>query len=276
MRIRVVTLNVWNTQGDARRISLINQELRALQPDIISLQEVVQSENIRMLDEILEGLDIGSIHQVDLQRFLPPFADQYGGTAIASKWPMRPLEALDLRLAEAPDVPWATLAAAVDVPNEGEMLFIAATTAWRPSAEAARERQVQAIVDLDLRHRRALPTIIAGDFNADPDSSSMRFLTGRQSLGGRSVLYHDAWDIAGEGVGFTWTSDNPNAKAGIDQIIRQSEYHRRFDYVLVGSWDGHPKAHALVHSAQVAFDKPRDGIWLSDHFGVVAEIDVGL
>jgi hypothetical protein len=36
-------------------------------------------------------------------------------------------------------VPWATLAVLVDLPSEGEMLFIAATAAWRRSAEAARE-----------------------------------------------------------------------------------------------------------------------------------------
>ncbi|MGA9865133.1 MAG: hypothetical protein WBQ75_01690 [Acetobacteraceae bacterium] len=38
------------------------------------------------------------------------------------------------------------------------MLFIAATAAWRPSAEAARERQAAAIADLDARHRRDLPS----------------------------------------------------------------------------------------------------------------------
>jgi len=145
MRLRVVTLNVWNTQGDSRRVSLINQALRSLQPDLVSMQEVVQSEKVRMLPGLLDGLNLHSFHQADLQRFVPPFAEQYGGTALASKWPIRPLEALDLRLAEAADVPWATLAASVEVPGEGEMLFIAATTAWRPSAEAARERQVQAI-----------------------------------------------------------------------------------------------------------------------------------
>ncbi|WP_245505946.1 hypothetical protein [Rhizobium sullae] len=49
-----------------------------------------------------------------------------------------------------------------------------------------------AIADLDMRHRRDLPTIIAGDFNAAPDAASIRYLTGRHSLGGRSVVYHDA------------------------------------------------------------------------------------
>lgn len=52
---------------------------------------------------------------------------------------------------------------------------------------------------------RALPTIIAGDLNAGPDAASVRFLTGRQSLSGRSVHYHDAWPVAGDGPGHTWS-----------------------------------------------------------------------
>jgi endonuclease/exonuclease/phosphatase family metal-dependent hydrolase len=137
-----------------------------------------------------------------------------------------------------------------------------------------RERQAIAIADLDARHRRKLPTIVAGDFNAAPDAASIRYLTGKQSLAGRSVLYHDAWAIAGTGDGHTWSVDNRNAKAGIDEIIGQPRYRERFDYVFVGSWDAHPEGRAQIQSAALAFNEPIDGIWASDHFGVVVDIDV--
>jgi endonuclease/exonuclease/phosphatase family metal-dependent hydrolase len=276
MRVRVATLNVWNTEGDHRRPDLINRELRRLNPDLIALQEVVQTPKARMLDRLLDGLDLQSTHQADIQSFVPPFAERYGGSALATRWPHRAVEALDLRVAGATDVPWATLAAVVQIPELGEMLFIAATAAWRPGAEAVREQQAIAISDLDARHRRDLPTVIAGDFNAAPDAASIRYLTGRQSLGGRSVLYHDAWAVAGDGPGTTWTSDNPNARAGADQIVRQPDYRRRFDYIFVGSWDAHPKGSALVQSARLAFDTPIDGVWASDHFGVVADLEIGI
>ena len=54
----------------------------------------------------------------------------------------------------------------------------------------------KAITDLDARHRASLPTLIAGDFNAAPDAASIRYLTGRQSIAGRSVHCHDAWETA--------------------------------------------------------------------------------
>jgi endonuclease/exonuclease/phosphatase family metal-dependent hydrolase len=275
MHLRIVTFNVWNTEGEPNRLRSINRELRRLNPDLIAFQEVVQTEKVKSLGLLLDGLDVQSTHQADLQRFVPPFSDRYGGSAVATRWPHSSVDVLDLRLPDAADVPWATLAVVVDVPGEGELLFIGATAAWRPSAEAARERQAIAVADLDARHRRELPTLIAGDFNANPDSASIRYLTGRQSLAGRSVLYHDAWAVAGEGPGYTWTENNPNAKAGADEIVRQPGYRARFDYVFIGSWDAHPKAHARVTSAKLAFDQPIDGIWASDHFGLVVDIDVG-
>lgn len=275
MRIRVLTLNVWNTEGDPRRPELINREIRRLAPDLIALQEVVHTARTKMLDALLADLPFHATHQADVQESIPPFSERYGGTAIATRWPHEIVEVLDLRVAGAGDIPWATLAAIVKLPALGEMLFIAPTAGWRPAAEAVRERQVIAITDLDARHRRGLPTVIAGDFNAGPDAASIRFLTGLQSLDGRSVLYHDAWALAGKGAGFTWTSDNPNARVGVDQIVRQIGYQKRFDYIFVGSWDAHPKAQAQIQSAELAFDRAVDGIWASDHFGVVADLEVG-
>ncbi|HEY7890112.1 MAG TPA: endonuclease/exonuclease/phosphatase family protein [Steroidobacteraceae bacterium] len=275
MRLRVLTLNVWNTEGDPRRTQVINHGIRQLEPDLIALQEVVHTDRTKSLESLLAGLAFHATHQAEVQESVPRFSDRYGGAAVATRWPHEVVEVLDLRLAGANDVPWATLAAVVKLPTEGEMLFIAPTAAWRLSAEAARERQAVAITDLDARHRRELPTVIAGDFNAAPDAASIRYLTGRQSLDGRSVLYHDAWALAGKGPGYTWTTDNPNTRAVVSQIVRQREYCNRFDYVFVGSWDAHPKAHAHVQSAKLAFEQPIAGIWASDHFGLVVDLEVG-
>ncbi len=275
MRLRILTLNVWNMEGDLRRLDVINQEIRRLAPDLIAFQEVVCTPETRQLDHLVNGLDFHATHQAQVQSYVPPFADRYGGSAVVTRWPHRVAEVLDLRLSNATDVPWATVAVVVQLPGIGELLFIGATASWRLDAEAARERQAIAITDLDARHRQTLPTIIAGDFNAEPDAASIRYLTGRQSLDGRSVHYHDAWAIAGDGPGYSWTADNPNAAGGIEQLIKQPDHRRRVDYVLIGSSDAHPRARARVKAASLAFDKPVDGIWASDHFGVLVDLDVG-
>jgi endonuclease/exonuclease/phosphatase family metal-dependent hydrolase len=275
MRVRVLSLNIWNEQGDPRRIELINRELRRLDPDLVAFQEVIHTSDRSQLHTLVDATHLHCTHQAQVLAADLPWSDRYGGSALASRWPYRVVETLDARVTEAMDTPWCTLAAIVSLPNEGDILFIVTTGAWRLNAEAAREKQVVAISDLDARHRQVLPTIIAGDFNATPDAASIRYLTGLQALGGRSVHYHDAWAVAGKGPGHTWTIDNPNGKTEIDRIIGQPNLRRRIDYVFVGSWDAHPKAHCRVEAAALAFDRPVDGIWLSDHFGVVVDLDVG-
>jgi endonuclease/exonuclease/phosphatase family metal-dependent hydrolase len=81
--------------------------------------------------------------------------------------------------------------------------------------------------------------------------------------------------VAGDGPGHTWTVDNPNAAAVIDQIVGQPNHRRRIDYVLVGSWHAHPEAHCRVEAARLAFDQPDGGVWASDHLGVVVEVEIG-
>jgi endonuclease/exonuclease/phosphatase family metal-dependent hydrolase len=274
MKLRVVTLNVWNNEGDPRRMEIINDELHRLSPDLVAFQEVVHGGADPQLDRLLSGLGLHATHQADALVTDLPGSDRYGGSAVATRWPHHLVEVLDMRTAEAADVPWATLAVLVPIPDEGNLLFIGTTAAWRLNAEAARERQAIALTDLDARHRQALPSIIAGDFNAAPDAASIRYLSGLQSLSGRSVQYHDAWGIAGKEEGFTWSVDNPNAKTGMGQIVRQRNVRRRIDYIFVGSWHSHPKARCEIHAARLVFDRPTNGVWPSDHFGLLVDLEV--
>lgn len=271
--LRVLTLNVWNSRGDAAaRQAVINAGLRRLAPDLVAFQEVLPDQ----LPTLIEGTGLHGTHQAQTTATEPPYVDRYGGTAIATRWPHRVVEVLDQRGADAPDVPWLTPASLVPLPGLGDVLFIATTSSFRLEAEAQRERQVLALSDLDARHRTPLPTVVAGDFNADPDSAGIRYLTGRQSLAGRGTHYHDAWEVAGSGPGHTWSADNPNAAEDIELLVRQPGHRRRLDYVFVGSPHAHPKAFARVRSAGLAFAEPVDGVWASDHYGVVVDLEMGL
>ena len=67
MRVRVLTLNVWNTEGDPLRLEIINRELRKLDPDLIAFQEVVQTPETKMLGRLVDGIGFQATHQSDLQ-----------------------------------------------------------------------------------------------------------------------------------------------------------------------------------------------------------------
>jgi endonuclease/exonuclease/phosphatase (EEP) superfamily protein YafD len=223
---------------------------------------------------LVAGTGLYTTHQAGVLDGLPPDADRYGGTAVATRWPHQVREVVEDRMPDAPDVFWWTLAVSFPVPDLGEQLFITPTTSWRLDAEAARERQAVQVTELDARHRTTLPTIIAGDLNAGPEAASIRYLSGSQTLNGHGVHYHDAWTVAGHGPGHTWTEDNPLAAAEIARVIGQPGHRRRIDYVFVGSAHAHPRARARIVSAQLVADRQVDGLWLSDHAGVLVDLDV--
>ena len=78
------------------------------------------------------------------------------------------------------------------------------------------------------RTRPAMPAILCGDFNAEPDSDEIRFLSSLTALDGRTTFWQDAWRVAGDGPGLTqdWRT-NPIAAA-------MNVHRKRIDYVFVG------------------------------------------
>jgi hypothetical protein len=57
-------------------------------------------------------------------------------------------------------------------------------------------------------------------------------------------------------------------------VIGQPGHRRRIDYVFVGSAHAHPAARVRILHARLVGDRPVDGIWLSDHAGVLVDLDV--
>ncbi|MGH7336912.1 MAG: endonuclease/exonuclease/phosphatase family protein, partial [Myxococcota bacterium] len=137
---------------------------------------------------------------------------------------------------------------------------------WKFHHSAVRERQVVVACDRVLARRRrgGFPPLLLGDFNAEPESAEIRYVTGLQSLRGRSVALLDAWRAAGKGgSGITWSNANDYARMGL-------EPDRRIDYVFAGF----PRRDGIgqITHCRVVCNEPKGGVWPSDHFGVYAEL----
>jgi endonuclease/exonuclease/phosphatase family metal-dependent hydrolase len=50
VRLRILTINVQNDEGDPRRLDLLNRELRRIDPDVVALQEVISAGSRQQLD----------------------------------------------------------------------------------------------------------------------------------------------------------------------------------------------------------------------------------
>jgi hypothetical protein len=60
----------------------------------------------------------------------------------------------------------------------------------------------------------------------------------------------------------------------VKQIVRQPRHHRRVDHVFIGSWHAHPQARAHISRAELRFHEPGNGVWASDDYGVVADVEI--
>jgi endonuclease/exonuclease/phosphatase family metal-dependent hydrolase len=256
-----MTLNVWNLAGPWReRRTEILAWLRLVDPHVVCLQEIVEGPDGRNQAAWLAAAEDGWSCAYAGR---PLEGGHLFGNAVLSRWPIDATAECDL--------PYETST------GEVQRVVLHARTRgldvysthlnWRYHEGALRERQVLALasfVDETSDPGAALPPVIAGDFNAEPDSAEMRFLAGRGSLDGRSVYHQDGWRVAGgRGPGFTWDNRDPYAAA-------EHEPDRRIDYVLVG-WRRDSGA-GRVESARVVCDRALTGTFASDHFGLLVEI----
>jgi hypothetical protein len=99
--------------------------------------------------------------------------------------------------------------------------------------------------------RDATHVVLAGDFNAAPDSAGVRFWRGLQSLGDTSVCYRDAWERAHPGEeGHTFTPRNSLVSDGEWAL----ELGRRIDYVMARC--GHHGSRSRSSRASGSSTKP--------------------
>jgi endonuclease/exonuclease/phosphatase family metal-dependent hydrolase len=263
-RLRAATLNIWGRHGDwPRRRELLRSGFAALQPDLVALQETVLTDEY---DQAADLLDAGYhvIHQS--QR-----AEDGTGCSIASRLPPVRVDEIDLCVTERvdpADFVGRSTAAQFDTPV-GRVIFMNHKPSWRLPLEHERELQaVRAARFLEELADEADHVVVAGDCDARPETASMRFWTGRQSLDGLSVQYLDVWERLHPGEpGHTFTTSNPLT---IEEADWSRIPPRRIDYILVRCDDRGPTLR--VEDCRLLFDQPVERAWASDHFGLTADL----
>lgn len=283
--LRVITLNFWGTEAPLeRRLALAIRQLKELAPEAVCLQEVrpLNGKSGKTTAEVIaEELGMAAHYAVAVEwddgvhPKLP--AGQEGLAIIAKKFgETRVLPLPDPRPADA------RLLLSAQVETDGGPIWVHTTHLhYRLDDGVARERQVLAIdaAIRELRTDTSPPQILCGDFNATPDSDEIRFLRGLTTLDGRRTHFQDAWlrhhrEVMpgdGPGQGITWSSENE-----LTRPLRSLDIDRRIDYVFVTSRkkDGRGTVHASRVVLTEREGQGRDAICASDHYGVLAEVQV--
>jgi endonuclease/exonuclease/phosphatase family metal-dependent hydrolase len=246
-RIKVATLNLFNRMGEwERRFPLVIDQLEALAPDVIGLQEVDL------------GIDQGMLISRAINRRLPP-RPHYRITHAASPgqraavFGIGTLAKLDCVQHEILDLmTFERIAQRMVYEVEGQRFALVNTHLHHP-VEAQAERTEQARYLLEwLDRQEALPTVLSGDFNSYEGEETVGLLKGR---------FRSAYEtVHGREPEKTWptpvnTWDNSPAGT-LDYIYASSEFK--------------------IVDAGLAFDTPSPDdpkLFPSDHLGLFAVLE---
>src|SRR5262249_17519605 len=124
------------------------------------------------------------------------------GNAVLSRFPIveQRLWSLPAGPPDDPDELRALLYAGCESPV-GLLPFFVTHLSWRLHQGARRQQQVRFIVDriAEGATPTRFPPILAGDFNAEPESDEIRFLRGWHAIDGKTVYFADVFHCAGDG-----------------------------------------------------------------------------
>jgi len=268
--LRVVTFNLlhggpWSgLTGDdddlERRLELMVAQLRALEPDVIALQESPVSRwRGDVAARLAEALGFVHVHARATERVFPwrflgrlvmgalGFVE---GPAILSRFPIVSSQVYELPRCVRRLDPRVALRA--DVATPAGVLTVYSTHTSRDDC------QTQRLAELAGAHRGPLPTLVLGDLNTAESAPALREILDLGFLD----LFREANPTA---VGAT---------ARQDVVAPAPTVRRRIDYVLL--LPGRDVV-AQVVSSRIVLNTPgqrADGgpLWPSDHYGVFAEI----
>ena len=268
--LRVVTFNLlhggpWSgLTGDdddlERRLGLIVAQLRALEPDVVALQESPVSRwRGDVAARLAEALGLAHVHARATERVFPwrllgrlvmgalGFVE---GPAILSRFPIVSSEIYELPRCVRRLDPRVALRA--DVATPAGLLTVYSTHTSRDDC------QTQRVAQLVSAQRGPLPALLLGDLNTAESAPALR-----------ELLDHGFVDLFREA-----NPDALGATARQDVRAPDATVRRRIDYVLLlpGA-----EVEASVVSSRVVLNAPGrrdDGqpLWPSDHYGVFAEI----
>lgn len=268
--LRALTWNLWWRFGPwERRRRPIAGVLSGLRPDVCGLQEVWADPEENFAASLAGELGMhwawAPSPEQDWwrRRIGDPAAGV--GNAVLSRWPILEEAILHLPAGDAPDEGRTALFALLDAPN-GRIPFFTTQLDSAPDRSSTRRGQVTALARFVAdRATTGFPPVVTGDFNAEADSDEMRLLCGHKTTPAvPGLVLVDAWRYADPlDPGWTWDPRNP--------FVRKTmEPGARIDYVLVGPPG--PTGSGHVRSVEVFANGPVNGIWPSDHAGVLAEL----
>ena len=242
MRILTFNLRHNNDYWELRKPLCINL-IEKYQPDVIGFQEVWMP--IQQADLILQD-----VYGAPYHLYVSPKQAHHGteGIAIASRYPARGFQTLDLPGGER-------VAQCVTLSVDGRDVVFANTHLHHLPIDNERERLPQMQAILDWLSPMNEPTILTGDMNATPDSSTVQLA--KQQLDSAYAQAHGGQEP-------TFTFPAPLAEDGYDRAPVM------IDYVMITPSTLQATS-GVVIGGEAHGTNPK--LSASDHLAVLVEVD---
>lgn len=237
-----------------RRLTLLQDQLTSLQPDIILLQEASWRPEIGYTAQRLAGDQYAWAYaRANGNHALIRFEE---GLAILSRYPLHDVDVYELKPQACPFEHRIVLHALAQLPQGDLHLFVTHLTHREASINATQAASLYRYVESMAGNE---PALIAGDFNASPEEPTIRQLEGWLDLFAQA---HP--DLPG------YTCCLPDDP----ETVPYASPYERVDYIFYRPGAG--KVTLTLEDIRLIFDQPiesADGpLWLSDHFGVLTQL----
>ena len=239
--LRVVTLNIYHDRADwPARLPLIVEQLRALDADVIALQEVLQTETLPNQAETIAAALGYHVQFVSLD---PQDRARRYGNALLTRWPVEAHVSTALAPREdSRSMGWA------QIRFDGQPINVYFTHLHAGQGGAAiRRQQLEDAITWIEGTAGDAPSLVLGDFNAPAGADELAVLD----------RFVDAYGAHHPGDTETTTLNPhffPDLRGRIDLVFAE---RGRFE----------------VRDARIVLDTPdAAGTWPSDHFGVHVEL----
>lgn len=257
---RIVTINTGKCDGAYyRRMRVLIEQLAAIEPDVIALQESFRSDDVcgdtaGVLASALRMHAFYTPARRKERKFGEVMAMSESGMALLSRVPWSRTESVVLPM-DPRDGERIAQVARLDL--DGALVtFANLHLTHLREADDLRARQLGALLAHPLIESAQGPVIALGDFNTAADGPVLSPLIG----GDTRFSVRDTWNLGG-GSGERGTLVNPAAQG------------RCVDYILSIARD--EAAHPRFSSSKMVLQEPDcDGNYPSDHFGVATTLEL--
>lgn len=263
MKFRILTINTWKGDGAYQaRLALLKKQILDLAPDVILMQEVLRSidaqaeyDTLQSISEVFEGESAFVPMRQNKRQVEGQLVDCWSGMGCWSRFPIEAAAGIEL---PSNDADGGRAGQMIRIQIHGQhFLFANVHLSFLHDSDALKIAQLETMLQEMLKQTDLKAFFIAGDFNSVPNSKTIQYLQNHSHFRAKDAFF-SCNSASANGITMP-SSTNP-------------ELGTRIDYVFSLATAEVP--HLPIIQSAVALNQLEEGLYPSDHFGVIAQVEL--